>query len=78
MVMFPFSTNPTSQTMNYTVAVSEGWVGLCIIDFYFPKYGGVFWFRGPVVTVDAQVPRPDSGSFKEVKEESFLTESQPT
>ena len=77
MVMFPSSTSPTGQTMNYTVVVSGGWVGLCIIYFYFPKYGGVYWFEGPIATIDAQVPKPDSGSYKEVKEESSLTESHP-
>ncbi|KNZ71878.1 hypothetical protein J132_05703 [Termitomyces sp. J132] len=54
IVMF-FPTAPTTDkaNMNYTVVVLGGSMILSIIWFYFPKYGGVNWFTGPVATIDA-------------------------
>ena len=80
MVMFPADTNPTSDTMNYTVAVGGGWIGLCVIYFYFPKYGGVHWFTGPISTIDPdlRVSRAETVTEPESKEEdSSLHESEP-
>lgn len=38
--------------MNYTVVVGGGWIGLCILYYYFPKYGGVYWFTGPMANIE--------------------------
>ena len=37
--------------MNYTVVVIGGVLILSLVWYYFPVYGGVFWFEGPVPTV---------------------------
>lgn len=38
--------------MNYTVVVLGGVLLLSVIWYYFPKYGGVHWFTGPLRTID--------------------------
>ncbi|KAJ3557764.1 hypothetical protein NM688_g1294 [Phlebia brevispora] len=55
VVIFPTTPKPTSNTMNYTVVVGGGWIGLCILYYYLPKYGGVHWFKGPAANVDRHV-----------------------
>ncbi|KAF8815426.1 amino acid transporter [Phlegmacium glaucopus] len=50
--LFPASPNPTSATMNYTVVVLGGTLAFAILYFYFPKYGGAVWFKGPVTTIE--------------------------
>lgn len=37
--------------MNYTVVVLGGVLILSLIWYYFPIYGGVHWFTGPVRNV---------------------------
>lgn len=41
--------------MNYTVVVLGGAFILSLVWYYFPVYGGVHWFEGPVPTVDGYV-----------------------
>jgi hypothetical protein len=41
--------------MNYTVVVLGGVFILSLVWYYFPVYGGVHWFEGPVPTVDGHV-----------------------
>ncbi|KAI0319540.1 amino acid/polyamine transporter I [Amylostereum chailletii] len=48
---FPATPAPTAATMNYTVVVLGGTILLSLAYFYFPKYGGVYWFAGPLPTV---------------------------
>ena len=43
--------------MNYTVVVLGSVFILCLVWYYFPVYGGVHWFEGPVPTVDGYVAR---------------------
>jgi hypothetical protein len=43
--------------MNYTVVVLGGVFILCLVWYYFPVYGGVHWFEGPVPTVRGYVGR---------------------
>jgi hypothetical protein len=43
--------------MNYTVVVLGGAFILSLVWYYFPVYGGVHWFEGPVPTVDGYVAR---------------------
>ncbi|KAJ6484033.1 amino acid/polyamine transporter I [Mycena sanguinolenta] len=52
VLMFPTAPNPTAQTMNYTVVVMGGVSLLALGYYYFPKYGGVHWFKGPVSNVE--------------------------
>lgn len=50
--LFPTSPGPSALDMNYTVVVFAGVMLLSVLYFYFPKYGGVHWFAGPVRNVD--------------------------
>ncbi|KAH0579728.1 hypothetical protein H2248_002567 [Termitomyces sp. 'cryptogamus'] len=50
---FPMSPTTDAQGMNYTVVVLGGTMLLSIIYFYFPKYGGVNWFAGPVPNINS-------------------------
>ena len=67
VVSFPSSTNPTPNTMNYTAAVSGGWIILCLVYFFFPKYGGMYWFEGPRANLEAEesATQSESGSIDE-------------
>jgi hypothetical protein len=47
--------------MNYAIVVLGGVLVLSVIYFYFPKYGGVYWFKGPVNTV-GEVGEDSEGS----------------
>ncbi|KAF9556455.1 amino acid transporter [Agrocybe pediades] len=66
-VVFLFPTTPTTSVadMNYTVVVFGGVMVLSLIYYYFPKYGGIHWFTGPVANVKAEANATDSpsGSF---------------
>ncbi|KAF5364943.1 hypothetical protein D9758_008081 [Tetrapyrgos nigripes] len=53
IVMFPANPAPGVSGMNYTVVVHGGVLGLATLYYFFPKYGGRYWFRGPVVTVSS-------------------------
>ena len=61
--------------MNYTIAVGGGWIGLCIVYFYLPRFGGVHWFRGPLSTIQPDSPSM-AYSLLEIKEDSSQ-ESEP-
>jgi hypothetical protein len=50
-LLFPTAPSPTAATMNYTAVVLGGVLSLAIAYFYFPKYGGTNWFRGPVANI---------------------------
>lgn len=50
--LFPTSPHPTSSNMNYTVVVWGGTLALSLAYFYFPVYGGMYWFKGPVQTIN--------------------------
>ncbi|KAL4246868.1 Amino Acid-Polyamine-Organocation Transporter [Abortiporus biennis] len=49
--LFPYSPNPGVTSMNYTVVVFGGVMVLSLVYFYFPRYGGKYWFKGPVTTL---------------------------
>ncbi|KAG7088750.1 hypothetical protein E1B28_012718 [Marasmius oreades] len=49
--LFPASPVPESQTMNYTVVVVGGTILLSLAYYFFPVYGGTYWFTGPVHTI---------------------------
>jgi len=50
--LFPVSPNPSVSGMNFSVVVLGGSMTLSLVYYYFPKYGGKYWFKGPVSTVD--------------------------
>ncbi|KAI0776821.1 APC amino acid permease [Trametes elegans] len=53
--LFPAAPSPDVGDMNYTVVRrARGVLALSLVWYYFPKYGGVHWFRGPVPTVEKQ------------------------
>lgn len=54
--LFPATPQTSVQEMNYTVAVLGGVMLLSLIWYYFPKYGGVHWFTGPIANVNTQSP----------------------
>ena len=66
---FPTIPDPTGAEMNYTIAVFGGVIIFATIYYYFPKYGGVHWFTGPVPTIgrgdDAREESVESKSLKE-------------
>lgn len=54
ILIFPTTPTPTSADFNYTIVVLGGWLSLCTLYFFFPHYGGRYWFRGPVSTIEKQ------------------------
>ncbi|KAI6163157.1 amino acid permease-domain-containing protein [Pisolithus thermaeus] len=40
--------SPSATTMNYTVVVLGGILGVSLVWYYLPIYGGIRWFIGPV------------------------------
>jgi hypothetical protein len=64
IIIFLFPTSPTTnaQQMNYTVVVFGGFMSLAIFWYYFPVYGGVHWFNGPISNVASEI---DGGKGKE-------------
>ncbi|KAJ3506420.1 hypothetical protein NLJ89_g6880 [Agrocybe chaxingu] len=75
--LFPETPQPRVQDMNYTVVVFGGVMILSLVWYYFPKYGGVYWFTGPVATIDLRTPpagdssyTPSTGSFEETLKKS--------
>ena len=44
---FPATPKTTPQEMNYTIVVLGGVLILALVYYYFPVYGGVYWFTGP-------------------------------
>ncbi|CCM02109.1 uncharacterized protein FIBRA_04186 [Fibroporia radiculosa] len=64
-IVFLFPTTPTTDTadMNYTIVVLGGVLVLSLVWYYFPKYGGVHWFTGPVATVEKTAANSRRGSL---------------
>ncbi|KAK7457065.1 hypothetical protein VKT23_010366 [Stygiomarasmius scandens] len=64
IIMFPANPAPGVSGMNYTVVVQGGVLGLAILYYFIPRYGGRHWFKGPVVTVNNTDAESDSTSEK--------------
>jgi len=60
--LFPTSPHPKAPLMNYAVVVLGGVLFLSVVYFYFPKYGGVYWFKGPVNTIGEVEGEDSEGS----------------
>ena len=52
VLLFPATPQASPNSMNYSVVVFGGVIILSIIYYYLPKYGGVYWFNGPVSTIE--------------------------
>ncbi|KAI0324640.1 APC amino acid permease [Cubamyces sp. BRFM 1775] len=80
ILTFPTSPGPDKNTMNYTAVVYCGWVGLCLLYYYLPVYGGACWFNGPQRTVDEaglpSLPCPSPEDAVETKGRPSLDEKQ--
>lgn len=48
IVFFPSVPAPTPNEMNYATVVFGGVLGLAILYYFFPRYGGMYWFQGPL------------------------------
>ncbi|KAG6914602.1 hypothetical protein DXG01_016378 [Tephrocybe rancida] len=53
---FPSTAVTDAPDMNYTVVVLGGILSLSVVWYYFPRYGGVHWFTGPVRNIDDRAP----------------------
>ncbi|KAJ7227632.1 APC amino acid permease [Mycena rebaudengoi] len=60
VLLFPAVPAPVPQTMNYTVVVLFGVWFLAIGYYYLPYYGGMYWFEGPISTVQEEGAEKDS------------------
>ncbi|KAI6100282.1 amino acid/polyamine transporter I [Pisolithus sp. B1] len=49
--LFPMTPSTSATTMNYAVVVLGGVMGLSLVWYYLPVYGGVHWFAGPVPNI---------------------------
>jgi len=65
--LFPSSPQTSVKDMNYTAVVFGGVMILSLVYYYFPKYGGVYWFKGPVPNVES-----DKREYFEEKESAFV------
>lgn len=66
ILLFPPSPNPDIGTMNYTVLVFGSVMVFSLVWYYLPKYGGAYWFTGPVRNIDVSMPLADE-AFQEKK-----------
>ncbi|KAH7925223.1 amino acid transporter [Leucogyrophana mollusca] len=77
--LFPATPQTSVAEMNYTIVVLGGVMFFALVWYYFPVYGGVHWFKGPVENIGSQgrkdsmsqnwdqesVPRVEKGSAVE-------------
>lgn len=68
--LFPETPEITAGDMNYTVVVLGGILGLSLVWYYFPKYGGRHWFTGPVRTIELPSEKSDSTDSLEVEDKN--------
>ncbi|QRV74843.1 amino acid permease [Ceratobasidium sp. AG-Ba] len=67
--LFPSDLAPAAEDMNYAVVVMGAVMIGSLIWYWFPKYGGVNWFEGPVATVEvldqpASIPEEQGSIYK--------------
>ena len=53
ILLFPTTTPTDGKDMNYAIVVFGGVIALSLVYYYFPKYGGVYWFQGPMSNLDS-------------------------
>lgn len=78
IVMFPTTPSTTAQDMNYTCVVGGGWLLLCVMYYYFPRYGGLHWFKGPLANIELDNPTEnvieESASYDGEKGEKSISQ----
>ncbi|CUA75899.1 putative amino-acid permease PB24D3,02c [Schizosaccharomyces pombe 972h-] [Rhizoctonia solani] len=79
VLLFPSTPNPGVADMNYAVVVMGGVMVGSVVWYYFPKYGGVYWFEGPISTIDigdgassAQTRAASTTSFDKSREKNNI------
>ncbi|CAE6527939.1 unnamed protein product [Rhizoctonia solani] len=77
VLLFPSTPAPGVTDMNYAVVVMGGVMVGSVVWYYFPKYGGVYWFEGPISTIvigdgasSARTRAPSTISFDKSKEKN--------
>ncbi|KAI0320655.1 APC amino acid permease [Amylostereum chailletii] len=86
VMLFPVTPQTDAQEMNYSVVVLGGVIVFALTYYYFPRYGGVHWFEGPVVTLErgddvvheGRWAETDSKDDKESGEEKVGSKSEAT
>ncbi|KAI5984921.1 amino acid/polyamine transporter I [Pisolithus orientalis] len=65
IIVFSFPTTPTTNAanMNYAIVVFGGVMVLSLVWYYFPVYGGIHWFTGPVPNIDADKKDETGGMY---------------
>ncbi|KAF9505496.1 hypothetical protein BS47DRAFT_1374301 [Hydnum rufescens UP504] len=66
--MFPSTPQTNASQMNYSVVVLGGVLLGSLLWYFFPKYGGVHWFKGPVPTLIIVDDDEEDKSSQERKE----------
>ncbi|KAF8848344.1 amino acid transporter [Acephala macrosclerotiorum] len=72
ILLFPSYQNPDAQEMNYAVVVLGFVLVFCVVYYWFPKYGGKTFFKGPVRTIDEVLeenPEAREAVERQIKEE---------
>ncbi|KAG8696381.1 GABA-specific high-affinity permease [Ceratobasidium sp. 394] len=70
--LFPTDMSPAVEDMNYAVVVTGAVFIGSLIWYWFPKYGGVHWFEGPIATVevlDKPTSTPERASIDKGKDQ---------
>jgi hypothetical protein len=76
--LFPETPTVTAGDMNYTVVVLGGVLALSLVWYYFPKYGGVHWFTGPVRTIDIPESAGSTDTLEDEKDKKGESEAAVT
>ncbi|KAF9507565.1 hypothetical protein BS47DRAFT_1366561 [Hydnum rufescens UP504] len=66
--LFPTTAQTTASNMNYSVVLIGGVLLGSVVWYFFPKYGGVHWFKGPVPTIVIADDEEEDQRFQEKKE----------
>ncbi|VDC02845.1 unnamed protein product [Peniophora sp. CBMAI 1063] len=74
ILLFPTTTPTNAQDMNYAIVVFGGVIALALVYYYFPKYGGVYWFKGPLSNLD----KNDAGSLASARRSVGLVGEKAT
>ncbi|KAF5381880.1 hypothetical protein D9757_007582 [Collybiopsis confluens] len=86
VILFPTTPQTDVPDMNYTVVVLGGVLILSLTWYYFPKYGGIHWFNGPIANIGTMgmsvkgitVGRESGAPEVEVEENDSVPEKRST
>jgi amino acid transporter len=73
---FPTTSQTDVANMNYTVVVLGGTLTLSLVWYYFPVYGGVYWFTGPVPNI-GKGSEENTSSIRESVEKNVNVKEVP-